>query len=173
MKALEMIASYGIDTKSYVAAASDIRCQGDLDERTYRERITEMTMTGTTDTPIELLHIVYGYTIQEAVRNNELAGKALYEYATKCATDFYNSHRYIFVVREEEAKVDMLTGEVKKKKGAKGDIAREVFIENKDALRAGEVSRKEMLTMIADAADMSEAGASTYYAKLKKEYEIA
>lgn len=173
MKTLEVIASYGIDTQSYISAAVDIRIEGELDERTYRERITEITMTGTADTPIELVPLVYGYTIQEAIRNDDLTGKALYEYACSQAAQFYKEYPYIVVTEEEENTVDVVTGQVKKKKGVKGDIAREVFIANKDALRAGELSRKQMLAIIAEAADMSEAGASTYYAKLKKEYEIA
>lgn len=171
MNVHDQIAYYGIDNKSYVTAASDISCQGDLGERAYRERITEMTMQGTSDIPFELVHIMYGYVIQEAIRTN-MFGKPLYEYAKEKTTEFYNTHRYIFVVPEEEQRVDVNTGEVKKKKGEKGDLAREAFSDNVNALRDGDLTRKQMLSIMAEAADMSEAGASTYYAKYKKEFNV-
>jgi len=171
MNVLEVIAGYDIDSTSFVLAGSDISNQGELGERLYRERITEMTMQGTSDVPIELVPLVYGYTVQEAIRT-DYRGAELLSYANDLAKQFYSTHKYIWAVKEDEQRVDVVTGEVKKKKGEKGDLARVAFVANKDAIRSGDITRQQMLAIIVEEADMSKAGASTYYAKFKKEYNM-
>ena len=171
MNVLEQIVSYDIDEKSPVVAVMDMRKQDDLGERVYRERITEMTMQNTSDIPLELVSLVYGYVVQEAIQTDK-RGLELLTYAKKRAYEFYDSHKYIWAVKEEEQKIDANTGEVKKKKGEKGELARAAFVANKDALRSGDLTRKQMLALIVEESGMSLAGASTYYAKYKKEYNI-
>ena len=164
MNTIECIASYGIETDSWVQACNTA-CKFELDERTYRERITEMCNHGTTDIPVEQLALVYGYVIQEAIRT-KLSGKELYEYALDMATQFANANKYVFAVKEADERIQSRDGKVKAKKGSKGKLALDAYKAN---MGKG-LSRGEMMAILMSEAEMSKGGASTYYANYKKQY---
>ena len=170
MNILDIIKSYDITNTSFILAAHDIAYQGDIGEQRYRDRITEMTMQDTTDIPFELVPLMYGYVIQEAIRTSYRT-QELYNYAKDKAVSFFDKNKYVWAVKEEDVKIDIVTGEVKQKKGKKGELALEAFRANLAALRDGSLTRKGMLDIMVEKAGMSQACASTYYAKYKKDYQ--
>lgn len=164
MNTLEYIESYGVETDSWIQAANTV-CKTELDERMYRERITEMCNHNTDMIPVEQLTIVYGYVIQEAIRT-KLSGQELFEYALDMAKQFISANKYVFAVKEADERQQQKDGTLKAKKGDKGKLALEAYKAN----MGKDLSRKEMMAILMDAADMSKGGASTYYANYKKQY---
>lgn len=165
MNTLDVISSYGIEIDSWIQAISTVSNEGDLGEFAYRERITEMCNHGTSHLPIEQLHLVYGYIIQEAIRT-DLSGQELFSFAVDQAAQFANSNSYIFAVKEAEERISERDGKVKPKKGAKGQLAEAAYKAN---MGKG-LKRGEMMKILMEEAEMSKGGASTYYANYKKQY---
>lgn len=168
MNAIEKLALIGIPTRSPSAAVQHMRDAGwfeKLDED-YKYLIADL---GGADSPTEdsrELNFTFRYLVTEAIENSELKGKELVAVAYEKAKDFIASHQYVFATPDADVppKLDA-AGNPKPKKGAKKELARKVYDEQ---IRNKDKTRKEAIEILVAEVGLSPAGASTYYANLKK-----
>ena len=110
------------------------------------------------------------YTIQETVR--AFTGVAppdmelLWEDIKTRTEDFLENNPWVLIDYAEASRPLDDDGNPKAKKGDKKVRSQELYIENKD----NGLSRKEWIALFVSEIDMSPAGASTYYANMKKKY---
>ena len=169
-KAIETIRSYDIPVGSYVAAIQYLGERADLTDAQYIARIEELVGYSVTISKEHLPKYAYLYLVQELIRASMTTDKlhpvAIYEIAYDKAEEFITENSYIFAKPEAEDGVVKLdaTGAPKPKKGAKKDLAKQVYA---DEIEGKGLSRKEAIAIIMDKVGMSSGGASTYYANLK------
>ena len=164
MKVEEFLSKYNIPSASFVAATTEAIEQGELDPIEYRARIVELTGRGEDLTDVESRY-VYLYMIQESVRDfnnltedDELNMAILYDVVYDKATKYIANNQYLFVNEEQ-------TPEGKPaKRGTKKELTCELWAKHKD----DGLSRQEWIAMLMDKVELTKAGSSTYYAKLKK-----
>jgi hypothetical protein len=166
MKALACIESYNIPTSTFGRATHELTLVGDLGERMYRERIGEMgNFPDQTNLVIEMLPLVYGYMVQEAVRTPTLDGRELYEYAVQRAQTFVNANRYVLAKDPTTGGTGVSAGGKTKK-----DQADDVVVKFKDD---GVVrGRGEWIALLMQHVDLTPGSASSNYATLKHKYKL-
>lgn len=188
MKApLEVIADYGIPTNSWLEAAQfvltadeDIDYQrpgmGSLPKEEYAKRVAEVL--GLSAVPEyetqKIARVYFGYTIQETVRNFLSGDRPDMEFlwmdinrrALKFITENpWSVKEYVSEDDDGEPKLDA-AGNPKQKKGAKKELAKKVWADNAD--KQTTMKRKEWIALLCEEVGLTPAGASTYYANLKK-----
>jgi hypothetical protein len=107
------------------------------------------------------------YLVGEAIATPTGDAKDLLAIAYQKATRFISSHQFVFAVGEDENATPKLdaAGKPKQKKGAKKENARRVYDEK---IRNTDTTRKEAIAILVEEVGLTPAGASTYYAQLKK-----
>jgi len=188
MKApLEVIADYGIPTTSWLEATSyvttadeDIDYQrpgiGTQTKEEYERRVAEVL--GLDAVPEydsqKIARIYFGYTVQETVRNfnsgDRIDMEWLWDDINRRAQTFIVEHpwavkEYVSEDEDGEPKLDA-AGNPKQKKGAKKELAKKVWEDNAD--KQTTLKRKEWIALLCEEVGLTPAGASTYYANLKK-----
>ena len=168
MKIQAFINQHKVPTTSWLIATQFVvDNHRDLDASEYRVRIIELTGRGDELTDREAEY-TYLYLIQEIFtihfRDPEepINMAIMYNIAERKAIDYIEANPYLFVEHEVEVKVDA-NGKVKKKRGAKKDLVCKLWADHKDE----GWPRKQWIQFLVDEADMTPAGASTYYASLK------
>lgn len=116
----------------------------------------------------DILRKTYAYlvvgVIQELDHTDKLDGKKLLATAEAKATKLVTDNPWMFARPEAEPKLDA-NGHTKPRKGAKKELAKQIYAEQ---IEDKGLSRKEAIAILVEEVDMSPAGASTYYANLKK-----
>lgn len=166
MKVSTFLDYHKIPSHSFLAAMNAVIAEGDLEASEYRVRITELTGRGGELLDREAKY-TYMYLIQESVREQvknpdiQLNMAIQYNIAERKAIDYIEANPWLFVECEETPKIDA-NGKVKKKRGAKKDLVCKLWVEHKD----DGWTRKQWIDFLVEAAEMTKAGASTYYANL-------
>lgn len=168
MNILEKIEQSGIPTDRASQAIQHMRDHGlfELDAQDYRERIALLTNVDAPTSDERELNYLYRYIITDAIQNSEVDASQLVSGALTKARKFISTHQYVFAKPEEEKapKLDA-AGNVKPKKGAKKELAKKVYNEQ---IKDNDLSRKEAIAILVEEVGLTPAGASTYYANLKK-----
>jgi len=167
---LQTIQTQGVPVHSAIAAAQHLGLNGigQLADKKYASLIEEITGDAITLEDADLYRTVYAYLCTEAIsRSNntdQLNADELLTIAKEKAIILKKKNSWMFTKSESPAKLDS-EGNAKPKKGAKKILAMEVYAEFiKDKVTA----RKDAIAILVDKVDMTPAGASTYYANLKK-----
>lgn len=167
---INIINGQGVPTNSAVAAAQHMGLTGigQLRDDEYIERIKEISGETVKLDNSDMYRITYAYLVAEAIRvsdnTNIIDAQALLGSAKVKATKLIKECPWMFVRAESEPKLDA-AGNVKPKKGAKKELAKQVFTE----FIEGKVTvRKEAIAILVEKVGLTSAGASTYYANLKK-----
>lgn len=169
MSAIENIRNLDIPTNSYIKAHLALRDRKDFDRLNYKDLINNV-IDGHHVSNIDdrVAQYTFLYIVQEAVRNNmngvEMSDWELFDLANRKAEKYIKNNSWVFAKPDEEPKVDS-EGNPKKKKGAKKDMAIELYGKYRN-----EKSRKEIIQLFIDEIGMSKAGATTYYHNMKKEF---
>ena len=160
MSILDRIESYKIPIHSYVAAITHIKEVGDLTGEEHRIRIAHFA-SGGHDLDDRTAKYTYLYCVQEAVRSPDTyaTSKQLYDVAVDKARTFIDNNPWVFAEKEDETPKKRRSGPSKKEKTCV------LWSAHKD----DGWTRKQWIAKLVDEVDLTPAGASTYYAKLKKE----
>jgi hypothetical protein len=188
MNPIDLIASWGIPTENELLAVAAIRNHDadsgrtwtpELSEKEMLERITEVLRLKTTVGPFQspkYTRVVYGYTIQEVVKScsadeetpSATEMSVIYQRIMDNAVKHITKSPWVImeweVEQTGEPKMDA-AGNPKQKKGAKKEMALKVYEANKQNT---DLTRQDWIKLLMDEVGMTKAGASTYYANLKK-----
>ena len=169
-KVLQTIQDQGVPVDSAVAAASHLGLNGigQLADSKYINLIKDITDKTIKLEDADLYRFTYAYLCTEAIsRSNntdKLNAEELLTIAKEKAKILKDKNEWMFAKSETPAKLDE-EGNAKPKKGAKKTLAMEVYAEFiKDKVTA----RKDAIAILVDKVGLTPAGASTYYANLKK-----
>jgi hypothetical protein len=178
---IDTIISYGIPTTSYIEAAQYVMNDDPENGRPFfglwsQERYETgiQSIIGLTAIPkyinLKTARLVFGYTVQETIKtfNSGIipSMEDVWTDVTTKSAEYIKNHPWSvkdYTQADGEPKLDA-AGNPKQKKGAKKELAREVWNENKHK----EMSRKEWIALLVELVGLTPAGASTYYAGLKK-----
>ena len=134
----------------------------------YTTGIKDISGEDYTNDNYDILRKTFAYlvvgVIKELDHTDKLDGKHLLATAEAKATKLVTDNPWMFAKPEAEPKLDA-NGQKKPKKGAKKELAKTVYAEQIDGKG---LSRKDAIAILVEEVDMSPAGASTYYANLKK-----
>lgn len=168
MSVLNNIKAIGIPTDTPVAAIQEMRDYGWFEKSgdEYGDLIISVTGVDAPTKDERELNYTFRYVVTTAIENPGLTGVPLVAEATDRARKFIANHAYVFATPDEDEtpKVDAM-GKPKAKKGAKKEHARKVYDEQ---VRNKDVTRKDAIAILVAEVGLSPAGASTYYANLKK-----
>lgn len=172
MNVIATIAALGIPTRSQAAAIQHFRDHDPVWHRqtadTYQDLIIRITGVSAQSEDALELEYAFRYTVTTAIEQPDLTGHTLVNLALARAQNFIADHPYVFAEPDEDLdappKLDA-QGKPKAKKGAKKEMARKVYDEK---IRNEGLTRKESIAILVEEVGLSPAGASTYYANLKK-----
>lgn len=168
MNVIENIASLDISTTSYIEAIRSLKEQRTYDRMDYGQMVNAIVGGENQFDDHEHARYTLLYVVQEAVRQynqgENVSAEQLLDYAVNKASDYIKSHSWIFAEPETKPKTDS-EGRVKPKKGAKKEMAQDLYKKHKD-----NKSRKEIIQLFMDEIGMTKAGATTYFHNMKKEF---
>ncbi len=157
-----------IPTQSVGAAIQHMRDFGWFEKTgaDYQTLIEAVTGVEADTADARELNYTFRYLVTGAIETPNVAGDLLVGQALTKARTFIANHQYVFAVPDADAtpKLDA-AGNIKPKKGAKKEMARKVYDEK---IRNTELTRKEAIAILVEEVGLTPAGASTYYANLKK-----
>lgn len=167
-----ILVEQGVPVHSYVAAAIHINgtC---LPEERYRANIEAIlgTKVEQFESPMDA-KLAYAYFTQNYLKRHDTDGpvcvEQLYLESVAEAKAKREASPWLYHDLEADAGVPQVddNGVVKRKKGWKRDEAERLFKERK--AEGSDMSRKAIIALFKEKLDMSDAGASTYYANCKK-----
>ena len=169
MSAYERLEAYDIPMNSPNAAVAAMKDQGWFQKlgEEYKANI-ELIAGSEVDSDDEReLNYTFRYLVTNLIEKPDLSGQLLVDLSLTKARTFIANHSYVFAVPEEDAipKLDA-AGNPKPKKGAKKEMAKSVYAEQiKDV---DGMTRKRAIEILVAEVCLTAAGASTYYANLKK-----
>ena len=170
MNMIQIIQDQGVPVHSAIAAAQHLGLTGigQLADSKYISLIEEITGESIKFKDTDLYRFTYAYLCTEAIsRSNntdKLNADELLTIAKEKARILKSNNMWMFAKSETPAKLDD-EGNAKPKKGAKKTLAMEVYAEFiKDKVAA----RKDAIAILVEKVGLTPAGASTYYANLKK-----
>lgn len=174
MKQLDILRGYDIPLGSASEAIQMINRKQRLTRDEYLRRITELAPEAVeilgehVDLEDSQMRFMYLYLVQQIIEDSEntdvLDMEETAVHAFERATGFMRNNSWIFAEKAEKVKLDA-AGNVKPKKGAKKDLAKQVY----NALIKGkDLTRKAAIDVLVKEVGLTPAGASTYYANLKK-----
>ncbi len=167
--AIEVLQQRDIPISSYISAVQHINNRGELTHKEYIERIKELTGEVVSFTNDFMYRFTYLYLIQNTVktsfRTDKLDMKEILNSSISEATTLLENNPWFCYVPEKEPVLDA-NGKPKPKKGAKKEMAKQVWDKYKDD--GVDRTRKEWIQLLVDEVGLTPLGASTYYANLKK-----
>lgn len=167
MTALETIQNYGIDTSYFTRAIQGLNDAGVLSKDVYEKRIGEIYGVDPLSFDDEKqARLYFLYTVQEFVRAGEGADPVAIRAEVDRRVQYFNQNLAWALVSDEDENGEQKTdasGNPKQKKGAKKELAKKVWEENKDK----GLSRKDFIALLVKEVGLTSAGASTYYSNLK------
>ena len=169
---LDTIKDQGIPIHSANAAAQHMGASeqgiGTLSDAEYIKRIKDITKTTVSYADNDMYRMTYKYLVTEAIargmNTDKLDATELLTIAEEKAKVLKTDNPWMFVKGESEPTLDS-NGEVKAKKGSKKILAMQIYA---DDIKDKVTVRKDAIAILVDKAGMTPAGASTYYANLKK-----
>jgi len=167
---LQTIQDQGVPVNSTIAAAQHLGLNGlgQMADKEYIKRIEAITGDSITLEDKDLYRFTYSYLCTEAIgrinNTDKLNVKELLTIATEKATMLKKKHSWMFAKSETPVKLDE-NGNAKPKKGAKKILAMEVYAED---IKNKVTARKDAIAILVEKVGLTPAGASTYYANLKK-----
>lgn len=165
---LQKLSALDIPIHSFVAAIRHLSSRGDLSGPQYNNLLSNLTDTPINITDERLAKYTFLYFVQETIKKSFTTDKLnpidIVNAVQPRAAAYIAEHEWIFAQPEEDdtPKFDS-NGNVKRKRGAKQDEARELYLANQTK------TRKEIIELFIDKLDMSKAGATTYYHNLKNQ----
>lgn len=172
---LEVIGSFGAPTDSFITATHFFQHErGPLKKDQYEKTIAEIV--GADDVPSftneKESRLYFLYTVQETVRayqNGEVPDMAdVWEEVNRRAKKFIIENPWS--IKDyggvDDDGVDIPGKPKRKKKGAKGQLAEEIYLR----LNNGNNDRPTIIQALIDEAEMSKAGATTYFHNFKKKH---
>ena len=177
MNNIEQLQAWGIPTDYDVAAVQAIRNHDGTSGIAWTPELTQAEMEERTQlllgcevTPFvnyKTARMAYGYAVQETVRAQGQCDPELViskmEALIKDMPFIVKDYEVFSHDSEGPAKLDAV-GQIKRKKGVKKALAIEVYNKEKGTER----TRQEWIALLMEAVGLSKAGASTYYAQLKR-----
>ena len=167
---IQTIQDQGVPVHSTIAAAQHLGLNGigQMTDSKYIGLIKEITDESIVLEDSDLYRMTYAYLCTEAIsRSNntdQLNAVELLTIAKEKAILLKKNHKWMFAKSDTPVKLDE-NGNAKPKKGAKKILAMEVYAEHiKDKVTV----RKDAIAILVDKVGLTPAGASTYYANLKK-----
>ncbi len=168
MSALDKIAAERIPTTSPNAAIQHMRDTGWFEKSSddYKFHIANIGGASAPTEDERELNYTFRYLVTGIIGGRVAAGKSLVQDSLERAKKFIANNSYVFAQPEIDSvpKLDA-AGNIKPKKGAKKEMARKAYDEQ---IRNKDISRKDAIAILVEAVGLTPAGASTYYANLKK-----
>ena len=169
---IAVIEAYGAPTNSYIAAVTFFNERPEMSKEEYEAGYNDIIGTEVAvqfeDQKHARFHFLYA--VQETVRVALVAIPDMAEIAleverrvAKLKADKPWSFKDYTLEENGERKLDA-TGKPKPKKGAKKELAKQVYA---DHIEGKGLSRKEAIAIMAEKVGLTPAGASTYYANCK------
>ena len=157
---------YDIPTDSYMQAVDHVSNEANISEGIYIRRSTELTGVTRSFEDDRKYRYFYLYCVQEGVRaiidsEDEID---LDVKANDKMEQFFERCDWVLRVYEKKQAELGKDGKPKPKRGAKKAMAKALYAKHKDE----DLSRKQWIELLVKEADMTKAGASTYYSNLKK-----
>lgn len=170
---LEMIASYGAPTHSYIAAIAYFSEKPDLSKVEYESNIKDIIglLTPPSLPSTYEARILFRYVVQETVRSHQLEAIPNMDEVYKLALD--KTKKFVEEYTWAQTNYNCVNGitftnseEDCSRKGDKKTITEKIF---KD-LVAQKASRSAIIDVFINQVGMSKAGATTYFHTLKKQF---
>jgi len=179
---IDVIMSYGIPTDSHTGAVQYVMGEdgdshrpglGMLTQEQYERNISEII--GLTSIPkyhnLKTARLYFGYTVQETIRafSGDTVPAMEDVWRDVCNLTQFLIQNQPWCIRDYAVdnsgtqKLDA-AGNVKQKKGAKKELVKKIWNENKHK----DMTRKEWIALFCAEAGLTPAGASTYYANAQK-----
>ena len=169
-KILDVLRNQKVPVDSAVSAAQHLGLNGigKLADKEYVKRIKELTGVNATFEDSNMYRMSYAYFVTDAIKATDNTDKPdiskIWRVAKVKAAKLIKDQPWIFATTEKEPKLDA-EGNIKPKKGAKKELAMEVY--RTDIVGKIDV-RKDAIAILVKKVGLTPAGASTYYANLKK-----
>lgn len=164
--AVQMIEQFGIPTNNFVDAIRFVNDRDWLSKEEYEQRIEQITGHKIALSDQKQARMYYLYLIQESVRSKDNDVDTVINEVEQRVQHFNKEYGWALVSDEDhksdEEKVDA-SGNQKPKKGAKKELAKKVWNQNKDK----GYTRKQFIDILVKEVGLTPAGASTYYSNLK------
>lgn len=167
---IEIIKSQNVPVSSVCSAAQHMGLSGigQLNDSDYIDRIEAISGEKVAFTDPNMYRITYSYLVTEIIRFSDnsdmLDVENILLMAKAKALTLVTDNPWMFAVVDGEPKLDA-SGNVKPKKGAKKDMAKKVY---NDLIKGKVTARKDAIAILVKEVGLTPAGASTYYANLKK-----
>mgnify|MGYP001041392433 CR=1 FL=1 len=168
MNAIEVLRTkFDLNDTSYLRNMQTA-CGLEMSNKQFLKAISEIRDVKTVTIPEMYEHeqmpkYAFRYLVQNVLNNPDETVDILYTKSLLDAKHFIDNNEWVFAKSEEEIKLNS-DGSPAAKKGDKKVLAKAVYDENKDK----NLSRKEWIELLVDRVELTPAGASTYYANLKK-----
>ncbi len=169
MNILDTLRKQHVPVDSAISAAQHLGLNGIgvLADKEYIKRIKELTGVNAKFEDSNMYRMSYSYFVTDVIKATDNTDKPdvnkIWRVAKVKAAKLIQDQPYTFVSRDEPKLDD--DGNVKPKKGAKKELAMAVYAEQ----IVGKIdTRKEAIAILVKETGLTEAGASTYYANLKK-----
>lgn len=169
MSAYERLEAYDIPLNTPTAAVMAMKAQGWFEKLgdEYKANIELIAGAEVTSEDERELNYTFRYLVTNLIEKPEMEGEQLIDLSLTKARTFIANNQFVFAVPEENAtpKLDA-AGNPKPKKGAKKEMARKVYDEQIKDVEG--MTRKAAIDILVAEVGLTKAGASTYYANLKK-----
>ncbi len=167
---LDILRKQRVPVDSPVSAAQHLGLNGigKLADKEYVKRINELTGVNAKFEDTNMYRMSYSYFVTDVIKATDNTDKPdvgkIWRTAKVKASKLIKEQNWMFAHTETEDKLDE-DGNVKPKKGAKKELAMEVY---RDEIVGKIDTRKDAIAILVKKAGLTPAGASTYYANLKK-----
>ena len=162
----ELLEIYDIPTDSWIEATDQVSDEKNVYEEDYIRRTEELIGVTPSFEDSRKYRYLYIYCIQEGVRaivNGDVEIDLNVVAHDRMETFFVRCNWVLHDFGTSDKKVDKY-GKPKPKRGAKKELAKALYQKHKDE----DLTRKQWIELLVKDADMTKAGASTYYSGLKK-----
>jgi hypothetical protein len=166
---IAILAGQGVPTGSFVQAALHINASNE-NESDYRAKLVQILGTDLPEFESQIhAKMAYAYFTQNFLKRQAdgiLDVEELYNESVRESEEKMKAAPWLFYTPETGSAQPQIdeNGNVKQKKGWKRDKAEELYQKSEDK------SRAHMIKVFMEQIDMSQAGASTYYANCKKKF---
>lgn len=169
-KVLDILRKQKVPVDSPTSAAQHLGLNGigKLADKEYVKRIKELVGINAKFEDSNMYRMSYAYMVTDIIKATDNTDKPdvskIWRTAKVKAAKLVKDQPWMFASTDAEPKLDA-EGNVKPKKGAKKDLAMEVY---RDHIVGKIDVRKDAIAILVEKVGLTPAGASTYYANLKK-----
>jgi len=169
-KVLDILRKQKVPVDSPVSAAQHLGHNGigKLADKEYVKRISEIVGINAEFKDSNMYRMSYSYLVTDLIIASDNTDKPdvskIWRVAKLKARKLVENESWMFATSDKEPKLDA-EGNVKPKKGAKKELAMEVYAND---IKGKIDVRKDAIAILVEKVGLTPAGASTYYANLKK-----